>query len=113
MACNDQLCMYQPFSIVNLFLTYRKGTSKSDDVLFVFLLFEKMDHINCIKCLKAFDIWTVAFGESAMSRIQVRLWYNRFREDWEDVNDDASLGRPSLLTTDENIEGVKKMILDN
>ena len=40
-----------------------------------------------------------------MSRTQVQLWYNRFKEDREDVNDD--------LATDENIEAVKKMICHN
>ena len=30
----------------------------------------------------------------------------------EDVNDDDRPGRPSMSTTDENIEAVKKMILD-
>lgn len=46
---------------------------------------------------------TVAFGESTMSRTQVQLWYNRFKEGREDVNDDARPGRPSTSTTDENI----------
>ena len=31
---------------------------------------------------------TVAFGESTMSRTQVQLWYNRFKEGREEVNDD-------------------------
>ena len=44
---------------------------------------------------------------------QVQLWYNRFKEDQEDVNDDARPGRLNTTTTDENIEAVKKMILDN
>ena len=48
-----------------------------------------------------------------MSRTQVQLWYNQFKEDRENVNDDARTGRPSFSTTDENIEGVKKTILDN
>ena len=39
-----------------------------------------------------------------MSRTQVHLWYNRFKEDREDVNDNARPGRQSLSTTDENIE---------
>ena len=56
---------------------------------------------------------TVAFGESTMSRTQVQLWYNRFKEGWEDVNNDACSGRLSTSATDENIEAVKKMILDN
>ena len=55
----------------------------------------------------------VAFGESTMSRIQFQLWYNRFKEGREDINDDARPGLPSTSTTDENIEALKKMILDN
>ena len=31
----------------------------------------------------------MAFGESTMSRTQVQLWYNGFKEGREDVNDDA------------------------
>ena len=31
---------------------------------------------------------TVAFGESTMSRTQVQLWYNQFKEGREDVNDE-------------------------
>ena len=56
---------------------------------------------------------TVTFGESAMSRALVQLWYNQFTEGREDVNDDARPSRPSTLTTDESIKAVKQMILDN
>ena len=57
---------------------------------------------------------TVAFGKSIMSRTQVQLWYNQFKEGREDVNDDARPGRLSTLTTNGNIEAVKKVIiLDN
>ena len=48
-----------------------------------------------------------------MSRTQVQLWYNQFKEGREDVNDDAHPDHPSTSTTDENIEEVKKTILDN
>ena len=47
---------------------------------------------------------TVAFGESTISRTQVQLWYNRFKEGREDVKDDGRSGCPSTLTTHENIE---------
>ena len=53
---------------------------------------------------------TVAFGESAMNRTQVQLWYNRFKGGRENINDDARPGRPSTSTTDEIIEAVKKVI---
>ena len=48
-----------------------------------------------------------------MSRTQVQLQYNRFKESRKDVNFDARPGRPSSSTGDENIEAVKKIILDN
>ena len=56
---------------------------------------------------------SAAFGESTMSKTQVQLWYNRFKEGREDVNNQARPDIPSTSTTDENIEAVKKMILDN
>ena len=40
-------------------------------------------------------------GESTRSGIEGQLWYNRFKEG------------PITSTTDENMESVKKMILDN
>ena len=55
----------------------------------------------------------MAIGESTISRTQVKLWYNWFKEDREDVNDDALTGHPSKSTTGENIKAMKKMILDN
>ena len=55
---------------------------------------------------------TAAFDESTISRTQIQLWYNRFKESREDANDDAGPGRRSTLTTYENIEAMKKMILD-
>ena len=55
----------------------------------------------------------MAFVESTISRTQVQLRYNQFKEDREDVYDDARSSRPSTSTTDENIEAVKKIILDN
>ena len=55
---------------------------------------------------------TVTFGESTMSRTQVQLWHKRFQEGQEDFNDNVRPGRPSTSTAGENIEAVKKMILD-
>ena len=57
----------------------------------------------------------VAFGESTtmFGRTQVQLWYNWFKEGWEDTNDDTRPDCLSTSTTNENIEAVNKMILDN
>ena len=57
---------------------------------------------------------TVAFSESAMSSIQVQLWYNRLKEGRENGNDDARSGRSGCTSTpDENIKAVKEKIFDN
>ena len=56
---------------------------------------------------------TVGFGESTMSRTQVQLGHNRFKEGRESVNDDAHPCSPSTYTTAENVNAVKKMIFDN
>ena len=55
----------------------------------------------------------MTFGKSTLSRTQIQLWYNRFKEGREDINDDARPGRSSTLTTDEIIAAVKKVILNN
>ena len=55
---------------------------------------------------------TVTFGESTMSRTQVQLWYNWFKE-CRDINDNTRPGSSSTSTSDKNIEAVKKMILHN
>ena len=89
--------------------------------LSAFLLFEKVDQRNCIrfcvkneiKCARTFEMLTVVFGEITLSRTLVQLWYNRFKEGREDVNDDARSCRPNTSTNDKNIEAVKEMILDN
>ena len=60
-----------------------------------------------------FDLLTVAFDESTMSRTQFQLWYKRFKEGRNNINDDARPSRPSMSTTDNNIEAVKNIILDN
>ena len=52
----------------------------------------------------------VAFVESTMSRTELQL---RYKEGREVVNDDPRPGRSNTSTIDENIEAVKKMILDN
>ena len=36
---------------------------------------------------------TVACGRSTKSSTQVQLWYNRFKEGREEINDDAHPGR--------------------
>ena len=67
-----------------------------------FFTIRKTDQGNCIKfCVKmklknanTLEMLTVGLGDSSMSRTQVQLWYNRFKECREDVYDYARRGRP-------------------
>ena len=47
-------------------------------------------------CHLTFEMLSVAFGVSTMSRTQVQLWYNRFKEGQENINDYARPGRPIM-----------------
>ena len=58
---------------------------------------------NEIKCNK----------ESAMSKTRVYEWYKRFQDGREDVEDDERPGRPSASTTDENVEKVEEMVMND
>ena len=56
---------------------------------------------------------TKAYDESAMSKKRVYEWYKRFQNGREDVEDDERPGRPSRSTTDENMEKVKEMVMND
>ena len=95
-----------------MFLTDKKVT-RALVCSSVFYFSKKMNQRNCIQfcikneieCARIFEMLTVASGLSTKSRTQVQLWYNRFKEVREDVNDDARPGRPSTSTTNENYFG--------
>ena len=46
-----------------------------------------------------------------MSKKQIQLWFNPFKEGREDLSDHARTGRPSMSTTDENIEAEKQFFI--
>ena len=68
---------------------------------------------NEIKCNKVCGMLTKAYGESAMSKTRVYEWYKRFQDGREDVEDDKRPGRPSTSKTDENVEKVKEMVMND
>ena len=111
-------------STLELYVTYNNHQGRENNtyevlskltVIFKFLKYvcSIFKFFFCYVGTRTFEMLTVAFSESTMSWAEVQLWYNRFKQGQEDVNDDARPGRPSTLTTDENIESAKKMILDN
>ena len=56
---------------------------------------------------------TKAYGEYAMSKTRVCELYKRFQDGREDVEGDERPGRPSTSTTDENVEKVKEMVMND
>ena len=83
------------------------STDSSEVVLGDFQALYYVNDKNGIKFGRTFEMLTVTFGESSMSRTQVQLWHNRLNEGREDVKDDARPGRPSTSTNDKSIEAVK------
>jgi transposase len=54
-----------------------------------------------------------ALGSNAPSYQTIARWTKRFREGREDVNDDPRSGRPVSELTDENIELVRQVIIND
>ncbi|XP_050317891.1 protein GVQW3-like [Bactrocera neohumeralis] len=48
-----------------------------------------------------------------MSKTQVYDWYESFKEGREEVNDLPRSGRPSTSSTEENVDKIKEMVLEN
>ena len=67
---------------------------------------------NKIKCVDAFRMLIVAYGEATLDQSNVYRWYKMFSEG-RDVNDEERTERPSTSTTDKNIDEVKKTVLTN
>ncbi|XP_015438036.1 PREDICTED: putative uncharacterized protein FLJ37770 [Dufourea novaeangliae] len=53
------------------------------------------------------------YGESCMSKTQAYEWYKAFKEGREVVVDLPRSGRPATCTNDENIDKIKKLVLEN
>ncbi|KOC59845.1 Putative uncharacterized protein FLJ37770 [Habropoda laboriosa] len=54
-----------------------------------------------------------ACGESCLSKTQTYEWYKAFKEGREEIQDLPRFSRPSTVSTGENIEKIKKMVIEN
>ena len=45
-----------------------------------------------------------AFRDDAMSAVQIKVWYKRFKDGQESVESDPCSGRPATSRTPENVE---------
>ncbi len=55
---------------------------------------------------KLFEVW----GDAVYKKSTVQKWTKRFHEGRESLQDDARVGRPSTLLTDEKVEEVRELI---
>ena len=76
----------------------------------VCLKFCVSDGITATESLKMLQKY---FGESTLSRTQVFEWDKAFSEDREVVDNLPHASRPSTTVNDDNIEKVKKIVLEN
>ena len=54
-----------------------------------------------------------AYGDQALSRLNVFLWYERFHDGREDIEDDIRSGRPTECRNDNNVEKIYQLLLQN
>ena len=87
-----------------------------------FLLWKKkIEQRVCLKCCVSNGITTreslkmlqKCFGESTLSRTQVFEWHKAFSEGREVIENLPHASRPSTPVNDDNIEKVKKILLEN
>ena len=68
----------------------------------------------CFKLGKTFtetlELMRQVYGDDCLSRTQVFMWYGRFKDGRENINDDPKSGRPKTATTDELVEKVREII---
>ena len=59
---------------------------------------------------ESFAMLQQVYEEETMSRTRAFEWHKRFKEGWEEVEDDPRYGRTSRSRTADNIERVKQMV---
>ncbi len=56
---------------------------------------------------KTYELLRKAYGEECVSHVTTFLWFGKFRDDREDVQDNEWAGRPCTSRTDDNIAAVR------
>jgi len=68
---------------------------------------------NEISCADALKMLKKAYGDSTMSKTRAYEWFSAFKEGREVLEDLPRFGRPSTFTTNDNIEKIKHLVLQN
>lgn len=62
------------------------------------------------KAAETHELLRQAYGESALSYVQVTRWVKKFKEGQEGVEDDPRSGRPSTSQIDKNVSRVRNLL---
>ena len=66
-----------------------------------------------ISATETLQMVNAAYGDQALSRSNVFLWYERFHDGREDIEDDSRSGRPTECCNDNNVEKISQLLLQN
>lgn len=69
--------------------------------------------LNEISCAESLKMLQKAYGDSALSKTQAYEWYKAFKDGREIVEDMPRSGRPSTSSTEENVDKIKEIVLEN
>ncbi|GBN39598.1 hypothetical protein AVEN_70062-1 [Araneus ventricosus] len=67
----------------------------------------------CKMATETHEMLVKVYGVNVVSKKCVFEWFKRFRDGKEDVKDEPRSGRPPTSTTPDNIERVRRMLLDD
>ena len=62
------------------------------------------------KFAERYELMKKVYGDDCMSRTQVYMWFTRFKNGREDLNDDLRPGRPEVSNRAELVEKVREII---
>lgn len=94
-------------SSIGCLLKCREGSGTIKECILNFVITMKK------MCGNVWEMLNVALSESAVSRTWVFEWYKRFQESRQDVEDDYRSGRLSTSTIKNNVERVRRSMINN
>ena len=62
------------------------------------------------KIAETYELLKKVYGDDCMSRTQVYMWFTRFENGRDDLNDDPRPGRPEASSRAELVEKVREII---